>query len=132
MSENEARSREASRAAQMDRRDKPNPKPALLDVVLLDDMWAQVMPSRDQVKFLGDLADGHDEAVDVDWDKMDFEPYFSNEKTDISEGCVQDLLRNKEISDEEYWAVRWGPEQEENPHLRQLVKVFGKYYSKKI
>ena len=125
-------SKEVSRAAQMDRRDKPNPKPALLDVVQIDGMWAQVLPSREQIKFLGDLAEGTDEAVDINWDEMDFEPYFSNDTTDVSGGSVLDLLKNQEITNEEYWAVRWGPEQEQHPQLRQQVHVFGKYFSKKI
>lgn len=125
-------SKEASRAAQLDRRGKSNPRPGLLDVVLLDGMWAQVCPTKDQVKFLGDLAEGHNEAIDVDWDRMDFEPYFATPTTNIPKGHVMDLVKNGEITNEEYLAVRWGPEQEKNPELRQHVTVCGKYSSKKI
>ena len=106
------------------------PNPRTLDVVGIDGKLAQVVSAGadegdvifldDRVKLGINLQLSH--LHHINWNDYDFEK--SGE-----ENCktVSDLRERGEISLEEYMAVHWGPEQEENPYLRGRVTFFGRY-----
>lgn len=111
-----------------EQKEPPTPKPSLLDVVMIDGRLAQVRPSKSTIAFLNEfLPSGMlDRAniTNIDWNDYDYEPI---------EDCraVRDLRKNGQISDKEYMAVRYGPEQEHNPNFRDHVVFFGRYTKKK-
>jgi len=103
-------------------------RPSLLDIVAIDGRLAQVDPGERSILFLDDKARlGRNLQLhnmhEIDWGDYDF--------IEGSSGFVSFLRDKGEISSDEYMAVRWGPEQEENPHLRDFVRFFGRYESKK-
>jgi len=101
------------------------PRPNLLDVVEIDGRLSQVRPGLNSIMYLDEKVKiGTIKAEyihEINWDDFEFE------KTNAEEYYVIDLRENNRISEEEYMAVHWGPEQEEHPYLRGHVTFFGIY-----
>ena len=99
------------------------PRPNLLDVVMIDGKLAQVLPVDDRICFLKERArTGKINAPIINWD--DYDGIVVDEE-------VQDLVARGEITNDEYNAIHYGPEQKESPHLRDYVTFFGRFTKKK-
>ena len=94
--------------------------PGLLDVASFDGRWAQVRGGGGYVQFL-DTGENRE----IDWGQWELA-----EKIGVS---IQNLnaLQSGNLSQAELARVHYRPEQQEQPDLRQEVKVFGKFISKK-
>ena len=94
--------------------------PGMLDVASFDGRWAQVRGGGGYVQFL-DTG----EHQEMDWSAWELK-----EKLDMS---IENLraIQPGSISDSELAFVYYGPEQQEQPELKQEVKVFGKFISKR-
>lgn len=105
-----------------EQRESPTPRPSLLDVVMIEGRLAQVSPTTDYIIFLDEKArTGDNKSYIINWDEYECE---------VVNSYVETLRKNNEISEEEYMAVRWGPEQKDRPYLRDYVTFFGKYKKK--
>jgi hypothetical protein len=107
---------------------KEKTRPGLLDIVEIDGRLAQVRPSERCVVFLDEITNGEmiapEKIHEIRWDDYDFMG-FDNVF------YVGDLRKRSMITDEQYMAVRWGPEQDEYPLLRDGVTYSGRYESPK-
>ena len=99
------------------------PRPSLLDVVMIDGRWAQVGPFLHKVIFLDEkFKTGENISHPVNWDDYEAE---------IVDGYVKDIRESREMSEDEYNAIHYGPEQEKFPELRDKVTFFGRYEKKR-
>jgi hypothetical protein len=91
-------------------------KPASLDIIELDGRWAQYGGDSGHVYYLDTGEFGF-----VDLGQYELKTYI--------ERSVEYVIREGlgEFTSQELENIRWGPEQEEYPHLKMLVRVFGKY-----
>lgn len=98
----------------------PNPnRPELLDIVKIDDRWAQVVGGGDQVRF---LQDG--QLVDVNWDDYSFEQ--NTNRTSLGNLVA---FGNATISEAEIDNIHWQAEKT-SIELKKNVAVFG-FFKKK-
>ena len=95
-------------------------KPSILDVIKINGRWAQ-MHSENLLRFLDDLS----------WARVDLGGSFVLEKSHKSAPVVDLRKQGVYFSPEELEHIRWGPEQAENPYLKQEVRVFGEYRAKR-
>ena len=92
--------------------------PNLLDLVKIDDRWAQVIFSGFVVRYLDD------QSVElIDWRCLKLVKNWA-------EYPVSLLKQSISLTDEEIRHVHWGSEQEEFPRLREQVSVFGEFERK--
>jgi len=107
----------------IEHKESPMPHPSLLDVVMVDGRWAQVVPGSDSIAFLDEkVGKKYSVAHEINWDDYDFIP--------LDERFVGDLVDNSKMTDVEYSKIAWGSEQDEHPELKECVTVFGEYKKK--
>lgn len=92
------------------------PQPHLLDVVKINGRWAQVIDLK-YVKYLD-----NENVEEINWDEFNWQRGKNI--------AVRDLIDHQEIDRQQYMTIHWGSEQEERPHLRDFVTVFGEYNKK--
>lgn len=92
--------------------------PNTLDIVKIDGRWAQVHgPAVGGIRFLDNGL-----GALINWEDYRMIKSFAG----WSVNFLKDLER---FTPEEILNIRWGPEQEIYPSLRELVSVFGEYTS---
>lgn len=91
--------------------------PATLDIIKLDDRWAQT-DNFTHAGLIKWLDSGIVETVDP-------EAYELNELYEVPLAELADSFTSSEIEN-----VRWGPEQDAHHNLKQEVRVFGRYVKK--
>ena len=94
---------------------------------MIDDRLAQVYSEEgENIVFLDERPAGGkiNKLSEIRWNEYTYEklPGILN---------VGDLRTSKQISEKEYMAVHWGPEEEANPYFRDGVKFFGQFKKKK-
>ena len=94
------------------------PRPNLLDVVKIGGRWAQVVGAGNYVKYLDDQSE-----AEINWDE------FQRTK-DWERLSVYHVKKTTNFTPEELGRIHWGPEQEQRPHLRGEVSVFGEFEKK--
>jgi hypothetical protein len=106
-----------------EKKELPTPRPGLLDIVTIDGRVAQVGPMKDEVQFLDEKIKHPATSHDINWNDFDCEI------VDTTLGTVREILN---LTHEEFMCVHWGPEEKENPGIRNLVTFFGVFTRKKI
>lgn len=98
---------------------KPTPRPGLLDIVRVDDLWAQVKGGRGYITI---LATGMTEAID--WDRYTLVKSWGG-------SSVMVLRRHygQEFTLEEIANIHWGADNGDLK-LKEYVSVFGEFVSK--
>lgn len=99
-------------------KDGKTPRPAVLDVIEIDGRLAQHV-GYDIIVFL----DNQEAINGFNWDD------YSYERTPSI--TVGDLVSDNIINEQEWKRIKWGPEENGNPYLRNTVTFFGKYKKKK-
>jgi len=107
---------------------EPTPHPNLLDVVKIDNHWAQVLLGGDHIRY---LEDGSVEIIN--WDDYNYKPaeykYHDNKTHQVIR--VGDLAESGQINPEQLLKVHWDGETErKSPNIRNAVTVFGEYTKK--
>lgn len=92
-------------------------RPELLDIIKIDGRWAQVRGGRSYIKYLDDGS-----TVPIDWDDFKL--------IERIHGAVKFIKNQEGFSKEEIANIHWGPEQEQNPALKEEATVFGKFEKK--
>lgn len=102
------------------------PLPSTLDIILINGRWAQVeFPQR------YDPAGNISETTSVLWlddksfDHLDLSKYKLVQYPVMYVSAIKDKFTPEQINN-----IHWGSEQEQYPHLKLAVTVFGKYESK--
>jgi hypothetical protein len=96
------------------REQQEHEQPSTLDIVKIDGRWAQVH-SRSDTAALVYLDDGSEDHIE----------WADYELTRLIRSHVLPL--KDQFTPEEIARIRWGAEQEQNPHLVYEVAVFGEY-----
>ena len=92
--------------------------PNLLDIVKIDGRWAQYSGGN-LFKFLDDESV---EEIELD----DFRLAKEYGKASV----VSEVKKQEKFTPEELSHIHWGSEQDQYPHLREQVRVFGEYERK--
>jgi hypothetical protein len=109
----------------VEQKESLTPRPGLLDVVIIDGKLAKVAPDLDSVIFLEEEAKtGKKIPHQINWDEYEYKKI-----RDIA--TVGNLREKGMITEEEYYKVHWGSEEEHNPYIRDYVTFFGEFKRKK-
>ncbi len=105
---------------------EPTPRPNLLDIVKIDDRWAQVKGAGNVITYLD-----NESYTLINWDEYTYKAFDKYNELGSNNIWVSDIGEDQ-ITYNEYMVIRWGPEQKDNPNLRENVTVFGIYTKKWI
>lgn len=94
-------------------------EPHTLDLVKIDNRWAQVL-SQTLIKFLDDGS-----AMNIDFGDYEMVRSFRGFPLNMMESEFGEKISEKELQN-----VHWGPEQKDYPYLKGEVEVFGEYVKK--
>jgi hypothetical protein len=94
--------------------------PNLLDIVRVNNRWAQVILDGRSIKYLDDNSLERIEWID----------YLKVREYRPSSVLFLKFDGHEQFTDSEIENIHWGPEQNEHPYLKQLVKVFAEYVKK--
>ncbi|MFA6095111.1 MAG: hypothetical protein WC757_04505 [Candidatus Paceibacterota bacterium] len=93
------------------------PRPNTLDIVKIDGRWAQ--SNGNIIVFLDDGS-----GVFINWNDFSL-----IKKYECTVGALM-LKKEESFTDAEIESIHWGPEQNQYPHLKKAVTVFGEYERK--
>jgi hypothetical protein len=95
------------------------PRPNLLDIVMIDGRWAQVIFTGNVIKYLDD-----NQNESIDWDD-----YILRTKINSCVRIARDE-RGHTFTAQEMRNMHWGPEDQESPELKDEINVYGIYEKK--
>ena len=97
--------------------EEQTPRPHLLDGVKSDGRWAQVIWDGDYIRYLDDESEV---PTKINWDDFRL-------TRDWKEIPVWEVKKSASFTQAELERIHWGPEQDQNPQLREEVDVFGEF-----
>ncbi len=97
------------------------PRPNLLDIVMINGRWAQVIFHGNLVRYLDDKKR----------ERIDWEDFILKEKINFCVRIARDE-RGYTFTAQEMQNMHWGPEDQESPELKDEINVYGIYEKNKL